>query len=77
MLQQPVVGFKYASDMKTYVFKVDVEQENGRWVAEVPSLPGCVTEGDSREEALEALTESTQAYVEVTFEHGDPLPAVG
>ncbi len=63
--------------MKTYVFKVDVEQENGRWVAEVPSLPGCVTEGDSREEALEALTESTQAYVEVTFEHGDPLPAVG
>ena len=63
--------------MKTYVFKVDVEQENGRWVAEVPSLPGCVTEGDSREEALEALTESTQAYVEATFEHGDPLPAVG
>ena len=63
--------------MKTYVFKIEVEQEDGRRVAEVPSLPGCVSEGNSRKEALEALREATQAYLEVTFEYGDPLPAVG
>ena len=60
--------------MKSYVFKVEVEQEDGRWVAEVPSLPGCATEGDTREEAIEALREATQAYLEVLIEHNDPLP---
>ena len=60
--------------MKTYVFRVEVEDEDGRWVAEVPSLPGCATEGDSKEEALEALQEAAQAYLDVMSEHGDPLP---
>ena len=60
--------------MKTYVFRVEVEDEDGRWVAEIPSLPGCATEGDSKEEALEALREAAQAYLDVMNEHGDPLP---
>ena len=60
--------------MKTYVFRVEVEDEDGRWVAEVPSLPGCATEGDSKQEALEALREAAQAYLDVMSEHGDPLP---
>ena len=60
--------------MKTYVFRVEVEDEDGRWVAEIPSLPGCATEGDSKEEALEALREAAQAYLDVMSEHGDPLP---
>ncbi len=60
--------------MKTYVFRVEVEDEDGRWVAEIPSLPGCVTEGNSKEEALEALREAAQAYLDVMSEHGDPLP---
>ena len=60
--------------MKTYVFRVEVEDEDGRWVAEVPSLPGCVTEGDTKQQALEALREAAQAYLEVMNEHGDPLP---
>ncbi len=61
-------------EVKTYVFRVEVENEDGRWVAEVPSLPGCVSEGDTKEEALEALRDTTQAYIEVMNEHGDPLP---
>ena len=60
--------------MKTYVFRVEVEEDDGRWVAEVPSLPGCATEGDTKAEALEALQEAAQAYLEVMNEHGDPLP---
>ncbi|MCH7744672.1 MAG: type II toxin-antitoxin system HicB family antitoxin [Chloroflexi bacterium] len=61
--------------MKTYVFKAEVEQDpSGRWGAEVPSLPGCATEGDTKEEALEALREAAQAYLEVMYKHGDPLP---
>ena len=61
--------------MKTYVFKIEVEQdEDGRWGAEIPTLPGCAVWGYTREEALEALRDGAQAYLEVLFEDGRSLP---
>ena len=61
--------------MKTYIFKVEVEQEeDGRWGAEIPTLPGCAAWGYTKEEALEALQDGAQAYLEVLFEDGCPLP---
>ena len=61
--------------VKTYVFRVEVEQEeDGRWSAEIPALPGCATWGTTKAEALEALKEGAQAYLEVLAEHHDPLP---
>ena len=61
--------------MKTYIFKVEVEQdEDGRWGADIPVLPGCAAWGYSREEALEALQDTAQAFLEVMMEHNDPLP---
>ncbi|MDP6453316.1 MAG: type II toxin-antitoxin system HicB family antitoxin [SAR202 cluster bacterium] len=61
--------------MKTYVFRVELEQdEDGRWGAEVPSLPGCATWGHTKDQALEALSEATQAYLDVLSEKGWPLP---
>jgi len=61
--------------VKTYVFTVEVEQdEDGRWSAEIPALPGCAPWGYTREEALEALQDGAQAYLEVMMEHNDPLP---
>ena len=62
--------------MKTYIFNVEVEQEeDGRWGAEIPALPGCATWGYTRAETLEALQEGTQAYLEVMVEHNDPFAA--
>lgn len=60
--------------MKAYVFRFEVEDEDGRWVAEVPSLPGCFSEGDTKLAALAALRDTTQVYLEVMNEHGDPFP---
>ena len=61
--------------MKTYVFKVEVEQdEDGRWGADIPVLPGCAAWGYTREEALEALQDTAQAFLEVMMEYNDPLP---
>jgi predicted RNase H-like HicB family nuclease len=64
-----------SSQVKTYVFKIEVEQDDdGRWGAEIPTLPGCAAWGYTREEALEALKDGAQAYLEVLFEDGRPLP---
>ena len=61
--------------LKTYVFKVELEEEeDGRWSAVIPSLPGCNAWGYTKQEALDAIRDNAQAYVEVAREHGDPLP---
>lgn len=61
--------------MKSYVFHAALEQEeDGRWSAWIEVLPGCATWGYSREEALEALKEATQAYLEVLQEKGQEIP---
>ncbi|MFH2007581.1 MAG: type II toxin-antitoxin system HicB family antitoxin [bacterium] len=48
--------------------------EDGFWVAEVPSLPGCISQGKTREEALEQIREAIEAYIEVLNEDGLPVP---
>ncbi|MGB5592586.1 MAG: type II toxin-antitoxin system HicB family antitoxin [Crocosphaera sp.] len=38
--------------------------EDGYWVTEVPSLPGCISQGKSRSEALENVQEAIELYIE-------------
>ena len=47
--------------------------EDGVWVAECPSIPGCVSQGKSREEALDNIREAIVACLEVRAERGMPL----
>jgi predicted RNase H-like HicB family nuclease len=62
--------------MKSFVFRVELEEEeDGRWSAVVPALPGCATWGHTSEEALEAIHEAAQAYIEILVEDGRPLPS--
>ena len=62
--------------MKTYVFDVEIEQDDdGRWGAEIPLLPGCNAWGYTKEQALEALRDTARAFLEIMLEDGDPLPA--
>jgi antitoxin HicB len=61
--------------VKTYVFRVEVEQEeDGRWSATIPALPGCATWGRTREEAFKSIQEAAQAYVEALIESGRSVP---
>lgn len=48
--------------------------EDGYFVAEVPSLPGCVSQGKSREEALANIEEAVSLYIEVLQDRGEPVP---
>ncbi len=56
-------------------YRVLIEQdEDGVYVAEVPSLPGCVSQEQTREEAVENVREAIAAYLESLEAHGDPIP---
>lgn len=64
--------------MKSYVFPVAVEQDaDGRWSAWIATLPGCAAWGYTREEALQAIQEAAEAYIEDMLEAGDALPTQG
>jgi predicted RNase H-like HicB family nuclease len=56
-------------------YRVLIEQdEDGMYVAEVPALPGCLSQGQTREEAVENVREAIAAYLESLEEHDDPIP---
>lgn len=48
--------------------------EDGFWVAECPSLPGCISQGRTRDEAIENVREAIAVYVEALAEDGLPVP---
>ncbi len=60
-------------------YRVLIEQdEDGVFVAEVPSLPGCVSQGRTRQEAVENAKEAIAAYLESLAAHDEPIPpAIG
>jgi predicted RNase H-like HicB family nuclease len=47
--------------------------EDGVWISECPSIPGCVSQGDTRDEALANIREAIAACLEVRAERGLPL----
>ena len=48
--------------------------ESGWVIASVPSLPGCHSQGRTREEALSNIQEAIQGYIAVLEEDGEPVP---
>jgi antitoxin HicB len=56
-------------------YTVVLERESdGGYVVSVPALPGCVSQGDDRDEALANIREAIELYVEDCREAGDPVP---
>ncbi|NUM76222.1 type II toxin-antitoxin system HicB family antitoxin [candidate division KSB1 bacterium] len=56
-------------------YRVIIEQdEDGMFVAEAPSLPGCISQGTTRQEALANIHEAIQAYLESLEKHNEPAP---
>ena len=48
--------------------------EDGFWVAECPSLPGCISQGESRETAIKNIREAIDGYIIALQEDGLPVP---
>ena len=48
--------------------------EDGYWVAECPSLPGCISQGKTREETLLNIREAIEGYIEALEADHLPVP---
>ncbi len=48
--------------------------EEGGYTVYCPSLPGCVSEGETVDEALENIKKAIELYIESLVEHGEPVP---
>ncbi len=56
-------------------YRVTIEQdEDGAFVARCDSLPGCISQGKSRKEALENISDAIRGYLESLKKHHEPIP---
>ena len=56
-------------------YRVLIERdEDGVYVVEVPVLPGCVSQGKTRDEALRNIREAIELYIESLRAHDEPIP---
>lgn len=49
-------------------------EDDGGFSVTVPALPGCVSQGGTRKEALAMIREAIEVYIESLVAHGDPIP---
>jgi predicted RNase H-like HicB family nuclease len=65
----------YGRRERAMKYRVLIEQdEDGFFVAEVPALPGCISQGETRDEALANIREAIAGYLESLKEHQEPIP---
>ncbi len=56
-------------------YRIIIEQdEDGVFVAECPSLPGCISQGKTRKESLENIKDAINGYIKSLKKHGEPIP---
>ncbi|MEI9892777.1 MAG: type II toxin-antitoxin system HicB family antitoxin [Chthoniobacter sp.] len=56
-------------------YRVNITQdEEGVFVAEVPALPGCISQGETRAAAVENIKEAIAGYLESLAAHNEPVP---
>ena len=56
-------------------YRILIEQdENGMFITTCPALPGCVSQGNTRQEALANIHDAMEGYLQSLKKHNDPLP---
>lgn len=62
--------------MDNLKFRIIIEQdEEGMFVAECPTLPGCISQGKNRTEALANIKDAIKGYIESLKKHKEPIPS--
>ena len=61
----------------TLKFAITLEKDEDGWiVASVPALPGCHSQGRTREEAITNIKEAITGYLVSMRKHGEPIPKI-
>lgn len=56
-------------------YRIFIEQdEDGMFVAECPSLPGCISQGKTRAEAIDNIKDAIAGYIQSLKKHNEPVP---
>ena len=56
-------------------YRIIIEQdEDGIFVSECPSLPGCISQGKTRQEAVKSIKDAINGYIESLKKHDEPIP---
>jgi len=53
-----------------------LQDEDGMFVAKCTSLPGCISQGKTREESLANITDAVNGYLQSLKKHNEPLPHI-
>lgn len=65
--------------MMIYRYRIAVRPladfEGGGWLAEVPELPGCMSDGETPQEVVENVMDAIACWIEAAEEDGRPVPA--
>lgn len=59
---------------RRYTIVLTPDLEDGGYTITVPALPGCVTQGETIEEAISMARDAIQGWIEVARKHGEPIP---
>jgi antitoxin HicB len=59
---------------REYTIILDPDEEEGGYTVTVPALPGCVTQGETLEEAIAMARDAIQGYIEALAKDGLPIP---
>jgi antitoxin HicB len=57
-----------------YTVVIEADEEGEGFTVTVPALPGCVSEGETRDEALENIREAILGFIEGLEKAGEPVP---
>ena len=60
--------------MREYTVVLNPDEEGRGYTVRVPALPGCITQGRTRKQALERAREAIAAYVASLEAEGEPIP---
>jgi len=56
-------------------YTIELQETPGEgWFVRVKELPGCMSQGDTAQEALEMIQDATRAWIEIALEDGDRIP---
>ena len=60
--------------MKEYTIILDPDSKGNGYTVTVPVLPGCISQGKTKEEAIEHAREAIALYIETLIADGEPVP---